>query len=96
MRLDSEAYTWSLAGEMKRGRAGHNVVRFKNDFYVFGGTGRGANAKNGYMRTNKCIHNARKITCSMIGTENFDNYNEYPELILIPDGYCSKDKIKNK
>ena len=30
----------------------------------------------------------------MIGDENFDSYNEYPELILIPDGYCLKDKTK--
>ena len=94
MCLDSELYTWSLAGKMKRGRFGHNVIRFKNDFYVIGGTGRGADLQNGYLRTNKCTHSAGQMTCSMIGDRNFDRYNEYPELIPIPDGYCSKDKIK--
>ena len=61
IRLDSELYTWSLAGKMKRGRLGHNVIRFKNDFYVIGGTGRGVDLKNGYLRTNKCTHKAGMI-----------------------------------
>ena len=55
-RLDAVKRTWSLAGSLNKARSGHAVVFGGNQFLVIGGSGT--------FKTEKCVKNSTRITCT--------------------------------
>ena len=55
-RLDAVTRTWSLAGSFNKARSGHAVVFDGNNFLVIGGLGT--------FKTEKCVQNSTRITCT--------------------------------
>ena len=82
-QLDSVTLTWSKVGELNVGRYGHNVIEVRAEFLVIGGGGRGV------TETERCRFVAGQIRCTR-QKPLLELYAWYPELVSVPDGYCSK------
>ena len=70
---------WTRAGRLNQARYGHNVIYDGQHIMVVGG--------NNYRQTEKCLLNSGTVTCTLQNPE-LPNYQNYPELFLIPDAFC--------
>ena len=67
------------------GRNGPNAIFDGTDIIVVGGY-----AGNGiFLKTEKCTISGDKVTCVEQDPSLF-NYERYPELFLVEDGYCKE------
>ena len=73
---------WSKAGELKTGRAGHNVIFDGSYALIVGGYISTIN-----VPTERCSLTSEGFTCTS-QRPVLQNYSDYPELFTIPHDYC--------
>ena len=82
VRLDSISYEWSKAGDLIKGRKGHNAIFDGSNIIVVGGYGT-------FLKTEYC-----KITGSMVTCVELDPsliyYAYYSELFLVEEHFCKE------
>ena len=78
-RLDALTTIWSYAGDLKNGRAGHNVIFDGQDLLVIGG--------NGNQNTEKCSFSGQLLNCNEQAPSLY-KYSVTPELYLVSDNFC--------
>ena len=80
-RLDASSKVWSNSGQLVTRRTGHNAIYDGFNLIVIGGDGPGARS------TEKCTISNEKFTCSD-QDPILNKYAYYPELFLVPEGFC--------
>ena len=78
-RLDGTTMIWSKAGELTKGRWGHNAIYDGSSVLVVGGVGT--------FKTEKCTISNNQVTCTEQNPELVD-YRTYPELFMVPVDFC--------
>ena len=74
MDLDGQ---WTWAGELIERRSGHNVIYDGQNMMIIGDSG----------QTEKCLVQDGLVSCTLQEPELI-NYESYPELFLVSDGFC--------
>ena len=86
-KLD-RSLTWSKAGELSTGRRSHNIIYNGENLFIIGGF---AGQENVDLKIEKCNFSDNKFICTEQKLSLYEYYN-YPELFLVPSGFC---KIKD-
>ena len=84
-RLDSTTYEWSAAGNLLKGRHGHNAIFDGSDIIVVGGYP----GNDESVKTEKCTITEGRVSCVQ-QNPSLVNYSYYPELFLVEDGFCKE------
>ena len=84
-RFDMATRTWSNAGDLVTSRNGHNVIYDGNYLLVVGGN-RGSVTP---VMAEKCSITNGQVSCTG-QTPQLAAYSYYPELFLVPTGFCAK------
>ena len=71
---------WSGAGYLVEARSGHNAIFDGRFLIVVGGERR--------HKTEKCLLTNAEFVCTSQAPE-LNEYSDYPELFLVPFGFCS-------
>ena len=71
---------WSISGQLVTGRYGHNVIFDGEYVLVVGGVGSN-------KMVEKCLLEDGVVICTQQDPALSD-YENYPELFLVPDSYC--------
>ena len=79
-RLDAITMQWSKAGDLVYARRSHNVIYEGSSLVVVGGL-------PDLLRTEKCTISNDQVSCTA-QNPSLENYAAYPELFLVPVGYC--------
>ena len=72
---------WTNAGDLVTGRSEHNVIYDGSYLLVIGGYGNKA--------SERCAITNGQVACTSQMPE-LTNYSYYPELYLVPVGYCKE------
>ena len=80
-RLDLSTTSWTKLGDLKVGRAYHNVIYDGEVFIVVGGSGS--------MKTEKCSLSGSTMTCSE-QSPVLTGYYLYPALVMVPEDFCTE------
>ena len=88
-RLDAVTRTWSLVGSLKHARNGHAVVFDGEQFLVIGGLGDFPfnQSTDAVLKTENCVLNGDKLTCTENKSSGLYGYWLYPEVLLVDDNY---------
>ena len=78
-RFDLSTRKWTQAGDLVTARTGHNVIYDGNYLLVIGGYGN--------KMSEKCSIENEKVKCTS-QMPQLNKYEYYPELQLVPIGYC--------
>ena len=78
-RLDAVTNIWSNVGSLVTPRNGHNAIFTGAEILIVGG--------NGKLKTEKCIESNGRWTCTEQNPV-LEDYNLYPELMMVPDDFC--------
>ena len=75
---------WKKSGKLNVGRFGHGVIESQGDFIVIGGDGF-------RKRIEQCtLENDESMQCKLVEPELDSTWSYYPQLMLVPNDYCSK------
>ena len=80
-RLDAVTKEWTQAGELQKNRERHSVIFDNQDVIVVGGVGE--------QNTERCSLQNGTFSCTE-QTPVLLNYRDYPELVLVEDGFCKE------
>ena len=87
-RFDPFSETWSQAGQLITGRAGHNAIFDGIAFIVVGGYDPERPIRGGIYNTEVCsISDDEMVSCTSQKPE-WHGYGCYPELSLVSDSFC--------
>ena len=84
-RFDMTTQKWSRAGNLVTARSGHSVI-FDGQFLLVVG---GDPGKSEAIMTEKCAISNGQWAC-VSQTPELTKYSDYPELFLIPAGFCKE------
>ena len=79
-RLDATTMVWSKSGELVNGRWGHNAIYNGSNLIVVGGNSIS-------YKTENCVISNNQVSCTA-QNPSLTNYSLYPELFLVPVGFC--------
>ena len=83
-RLDLSTTSWTKLGNLKVGRAQHNVIYDGDVFIIVGGL------QEGSFPTENCSLSGSTMAC-IEQSPVLTGYHYYPLLAMVPEDFCTED-----